>query len=62
MTATVTVSVSDECEDAGCDDAAKYAYIVTGELGTDGIVVYCATHAEGVEDSPKHTILTTVDR
>ncbi len=58
--AKVTVPVSQSCEDRDCHAPAEYAYVVTGELGTDGIAVYCNTHAYERDHSDVHTPVGTV--
>ncbi|MFB6197067.1 MAG: hypothetical protein ABEI52_02195 [Halobacteriaceae archaeon] len=61
MSQSITIPVADECEHRDCGDDPEFAYVVNGEVGTDGVAVYCGFHAETFADtSTNHTALTTL--
>lgn len=53
-TPTVTLPVSRQCEHKDCDDDPTTAYVVTGQVGKDGIAVYCDEHADNFADPSSH--------
>jgi len=55
------IIVSDECEHKDCSEIPVYAYTVTGDVGEDGVAVYCPYHADDYAD-PKdsHTAVGEV--
>jgi len=62
MTATVTITVDEECENLDCSNDALFAYLITGDFGTDGVVVYCSEHGHKAGESENYTYLTEVGK
>jgi len=61
MTAIVTIPVSDTCEHKSCSDHPAFAYVVAGEVGKDGVAVYCDRHSQSYADpSGGHTAIAEV--
>lgn len=62
MSSTVTIPVNSVCERHDCKTLARFAYIVTGDYGVDGVAVYCSEHSEQMDDSERHTAIAEVDQ
>ncbi len=62
MSSTVTIPVDSVCERHDCKTLARYAYIVTGDTGVDGVAVYCSKHSVQMDESDVHTAIAEVDR
>lgn len=59
---TATIAVSRQCEYKKCNGSPTNAYVITGDVGEDGIAVYCERHSEEWADGrDSHTAVTTVD-
>lgn len=53
--------VSTVCERHDCSSDPTHAFVVKGERGKDGVVVYCPNCSQShAERSPKHTYLGKV--
>jgi len=48
------IPVSDECEHKDCSEVPVHAYTVTGDIGKDGVAVYCPYHADHFADGSDH--------
>lgn len=49
------------CEYGDCPrDEDLHAFVVTGDYGRDGIVIYCPRHAQDHDGSDAHTHIGTV--
>ena len=61
MSSTVTIPVATHCERYDCSNKARYAYVVTGEVGKDGVAVYCSDCSKIIDGSENHTAIAEVE-
>ena len=50
-----TTPVESVCEIHDCSNKAQNAYVVTGDIGSDGVAVYCSEHSAQMDRSDNHT-------
>lgn len=59
----ITIDVAETCERKECEQDSTHAWIVTGDVGEDGIVAYCPAHSQSVaEVNLNYTYLTEVSQ
>jgi len=55
-----TTPVESVCEIHDCSNTAQNAYVVTGDIGSDGVAVYCSEHSAQMDRSDNHTEIGVV--